>query len=129
MIILRAEMSAKMMPPLVENIVKNTAVVFFIVVLLTTLICSRLNDYILFCLIYQLKILRIGRLLIYHWKGLGNIFPVVYCMSRKKFKIAAAKRKNKNLRSFSDYRSGWSKKLQWENDCGSFLQCFFYLCT
>jgi hypothetical protein len=25
---------------------------------------------------------------------------------------------------FSDYKSRWSKKPQWENDCGSFLLCF-----
>jgi hypothetical protein len=32
--------------------------------------------------------------------------------------------KKTNLQLFSDFRSGWSKKPQWEHDCGSFLPCF-----
>jgi hypothetical protein len=41
------------------------------------------------------------------------------------FKITVAKPKKKNLQSFSDYRSRWSKEPQWKKDCGSFLQLFY----
>jgi hypothetical protein len=42
----------------------------------------------------------------------------------KKKQNCSHQTKMKNLQSFSDCRSGWSKEPQWKNDCGSFSQCF-----
>jgi hypothetical protein len=63
------------------------------------------------------------RLLIYCWKGLENTFPTVYYMPPK-FQNFSHKRKKKNLQSFSDCRSGWSKEPQWENNYGFFFAMF-----
>ena len=73
-------------------------------------------------------ILRTWGLLIYRSKGLGTTFPAVYYTPKKALKSQPQNKKEKTLQSFSDCRSGWSKEPQWENDCGSFLQCLL-LCV
>jgi hypothetical protein len=65
-------------PPLVENIAKKNRNRFSIAVLLTTLICSRLNDYIYFYVL-PTNILRIWGILICRWKGVLH--------AQKKFKL------------------------------------------
>ena len=69
------------------------------------------------------KILGILGLSIYRWKRLENTFPTMYYMPPN-FWNCSRKPKKKNMQSFSDCRSRQSKKPQWQNNYGSFLQCF-----
>jgi hypothetical protein len=39
--------------------------------------------------------------------------------------ICSRKIKKTNMQSFNDYKLGWSKEPQWDNNCSSFLSCFF----
>ena len=74
----------------------------------------------------RIDIIRDWGVLTYHQEGLENTFPMVYSMPSE-FQICSRKPKNTNMQSFSDCKSRWSKELQWENDCCSFLPCFLLL--
>jgi hypothetical protein len=97
------QVEEKLVQTLVENIAKNNRNCFPIVVLLTTLICSRLTTANLF---FSIPTKILGNLgpLVYRWKGLENTFPTVYYMPPT-FLNCIRKRKKKILQSFSDYRS------------------------
>jgi hypothetical protein len=64
---------------LVENIAKKNRDCFSIAVLLTTHLQLLEQLHIVFFGL-STRILRIWGLLIYHWKGLENTSPVVFCM-------------------------------------------------
>ena len=68
----------------------------------------------IFVFVLPTAIFGIWRLVIYRWKGLENTFPTVYYHVHKFSKIKFEKHKKKNLYSFSDCKSGWSKQMQWE---------------
>ena len=82
-----------------------------------------LNDYNFVFFGLPTEVLGIWGLLIYRWKGIENTFPTVHYMPPK-FKNYSRKTQEENMQSFSDCKWGWSKELQWTNNCGSFLPCF-----
>jgi hypothetical protein len=46
------------------------------------------------------------------------------CYMPPRFQNCSRRTKKTSMQSFSDCILGWSKELQWENKCGSFLPCF-----